>query len=219
MNVNKLRIKDICLIGFCAAVIAVCALISIPMPYGVSMTLQTFAVPLAGIILGAKRGTVATVVYILLGAVGLPIFSNMTGGPGVVFGPTGGFILSFPALALAAGIGARGSGRGGDKSGSGSWGWYGSGNGRGNGNGSGCGNGRGNGSGRNRLRLVCWLLVGSAVNLSCGMLYFAFATGADIRTAFFACILPFIPTEIVKLAMAAILGGAVKTALVRGKVI
>ena len=102
----KLTIRDICHIGIFAAVIAVCAQISIPMPIGVPMTLQTFAIPLAGVVLGVKKGVIATVVYILLGAVGMPVFANFTGGIGVVFGRTGGFILSFPFMALAAGIGA-----------------------------------------------------------------------------------------------------------------
>lgn len=102
----KLTIRDICHIGIFAAIIAVCAQISIPMPVGVPMTLQTFAIPLAGVVLGIKKGVIATVVYILLGAVGIPVFANFTGGIGVIFGRTGGFILSFPLMALAAGVGA-----------------------------------------------------------------------------------------------------------------
>lgn len=102
----KLTIRDICHIGIFAAIIAVCAQISIPMPVGVPMTLQTFAIPLAGVVLGVKKGVIATVVYILLGAVGMPVFANFTGGIGIIFGRTGGFILSFPLMALAAGIGA-----------------------------------------------------------------------------------------------------------------
>ena len=104
---KTLTIRDTCHIGIFAAIIAVCAQISIPMPALVPITLQTFAILLAGVVLGAKKGVLAALVYILLGAVGVPVFANFTGGPGVIFGRTGGFILSFPLMALAAGIGAQ----------------------------------------------------------------------------------------------------------------
>ena len=107
MKTNKIQLRDICYIAIFTAIIAVCAQLSIPMPYGVPMTLQTFAIPLAGVILGTKKGTIATLVYILLGAVGAPVFSGFTGGLGVVFGRTGGFILTFPLMSLTAGIGEK----------------------------------------------------------------------------------------------------------------
>jgi len=74
------------------------------MPTGVPFTLQTFAVPLAGIILGAKKGTLSVIVYILLGITGIPIFTGFRGGIGVIFGVTGGYIISFSIMALLAGI-------------------------------------------------------------------------------------------------------------------
>ena len=77
------------------------------MPYGVPLTLQTFAIPLSGVVLGMKNGTIATVVYILLGAIGVPVFAGFTGGVGIVFGRTGGFILSFPLMSFTAGIGVK----------------------------------------------------------------------------------------------------------------
>jgi biotin transport system substrate-specific component len=76
------------------------------MPGGVPMTLQTFAIPLAGIILGKRNGVLAAVIYVMLGAAGVPVFHNMNGGFGIILGPTGGFILSFPLMALTAAIGA-----------------------------------------------------------------------------------------------------------------
>ena len=108
MMIKKgMSVHELCYISIFAAIIAVCAFISIPMPYGVPMTLQTFAIPLAGIVLGARNGTIATLVYVLLGAIGAPIFAGFTGGVGIIFGRTGGFILSFPLMALTAGIGAK----------------------------------------------------------------------------------------------------------------
>ena len=107
MNTKVLSIRELCGIGMFVAIIAVCAQISIPMPYGVPMTLQTFAIPLAGAVLGIKNGTIAALVYVAIGAIGVPVFAQFTGGIGIVFGRTGGFILTFPLMALAAGIGAR----------------------------------------------------------------------------------------------------------------
>lgn len=106
MEHKKMSINDLCYIGIFTAIIAVLAQISIPMPAGVPMTLQTFAIPLAGIILGAKRGTMAALIYILLGAFGVPVFAELKGGLSFIVGPTGGFLLSFPLMAFAAGIGA-----------------------------------------------------------------------------------------------------------------
>ena len=108
MSVTKLSIRDLCYISIFTAIIAVCAQISIPMPVGaVPLTLQTFAIMLAGAVLGIRNGTLSAVLYVLLGAVGAPVFALFTGGIGIVIGPTGGFILTFPLLALAAGIGMQ----------------------------------------------------------------------------------------------------------------
>ena len=69
MKKSKISIQDICAIAIMAAVTAAMAQISIPMPLGVPMTMQTFAVTLTGIILGKKRGAISMLVYLLLGAV------------------------------------------------------------------------------------------------------------------------------------------------------
>jgi len=100
-------IRELCHISIFAAIIAVCAQISVPTAFGVPMTLQTLAISLSGVVLGTKNGTIAVLVYILLGAAGVPVFASLSGGLGVIFGRTGGFILSFPFLACAAGIGAK----------------------------------------------------------------------------------------------------------------
>lgn len=91
-------------IGLFAALIAVCAQIIIPMPLGVPFTLQTFAVALAGVLLGRRRGALAALVYVLIGAIGAPVFSGFGSGIGVIFGPGGGFLLSFPVMAWICGV-------------------------------------------------------------------------------------------------------------------
>ena len=87
------RLTQIVFIGLFAALIAVCSQIQIPGP--VPFTLQTFAVFLTAGLLGGKRGTVSVLVYILLGAVGLPVFAGFKGGPTILVGLTGGYILGF----------------------------------------------------------------------------------------------------------------------------
>lgn len=78
MNQNsKFSVRDICYAGLFAAVIAVMAQISIPMPLGVPMTMQTFAITLAAVVLGSKLSAIATLVYLMLGAVGVPVLANL----------------------------------------------------------------------------------------------------------------------------------------------
>ena len=102
------KLRTICLTGISAAIIAVLSQITIPMPYGIPMTLQTFIIPLIGLVLGPKRGALAAGVYIALGALGLPVFSGFSGGIHRLIGPTGGFILSFPLMSYLSALGAKG---------------------------------------------------------------------------------------------------------------
>lgn len=103
---KKVSTKSLVITGMSAAVIAVLAQIALPMPSGVPVTLQTFAIALTGAVLGAKLGTAATGVYILLGAAGVPVFSGFSGGLTVLVGKTGGFIWGFLFLALLCGAGS-----------------------------------------------------------------------------------------------------------------
>ena len=95
---NRRRTLDLTYIAIGAALISVCSWISIPS--AVPFTLQTFAVFSVLLLLGGKRGTLSVVIYILLGAIGLPVFSNFTGGAGVLLGNTGGSILGFIFMGL-----------------------------------------------------------------------------------------------------------------------
>jgi len=107
MKSKRLSTHDLCYIGIFTAIIAACAQIIIPQPGGVPFTLQAWAISLAGLILGSKKGALAALLYVLLGAVGVPVFAGFTGGLGVIMRPTGGFILSFPIMALLAGLGEK----------------------------------------------------------------------------------------------------------------
>jgi len=103
----KFSIRELCYMAIFVAIIAVCAQIVIPQPGGVPFTLQVWAISLAGLILGPKKGAITALVYITLGAAGAPVFASFSGGFVVIMRPTGGFILSFPLVALLAGLGER----------------------------------------------------------------------------------------------------------------
>ncbi|MCF0132666.1 MAG: biotin transporter BioY [Blautia sp.] len=92
------KTKDIVLIGMFAVIMAICSWISIPT--AVPFTLQTMGVFLAVGVLGGKRGSMTVLIYILLGLVGVPVFHGFTGGPGILFGNTGGYIIGFLGSAL-----------------------------------------------------------------------------------------------------------------------
>lgn len=96
------KVTDIVYIGLSAAIIAVCSWISIPLT--VPITLQTMGVVLISGLFGAKRGTLSTLLYILIGAIGVPVFSGFKSGFGVLLGSTGGYIIGFIFTALIVGI-------------------------------------------------------------------------------------------------------------------
>ncbi len=105
MQKTLTRPAEAAYIALMTALIAICAWISIPT--AVPFTLQTFAVFVAAGLLGAKRSMLAVIVYILLGAVGLPVFNGMQGGMGILLGKTGGYIVGFIFLALIEGWTSR----------------------------------------------------------------------------------------------------------------
>ena len=84
---------DMAYIAVFAVLMAICSWISIPTT--IPFTLQTFAVFLAVTVLGGKRGTMSVLVFVLLGAVGVPVFAGFTGGLYVILGNTGGYIIGF----------------------------------------------------------------------------------------------------------------------------
>jgi biotin transport system substrate-specific component len=88
-----------------AAVTAAAAQIAIPLPFSpIPFTLQVLAVILSGLLLGSRYGALAQAIYVLVGAVGVPVFAQFSGGLGVVLGPTGGYLLSYPLAAAIAGL-------------------------------------------------------------------------------------------------------------------
>ena len=90
----QISVKNMVLASLFAGLMAICAWISIPV-FDIAFTMQTFAVFLALLVLGGKWGTVSILIYLLLGAVGLPVFSGFRGGPGALLGVTGGYLWGF----------------------------------------------------------------------------------------------------------------------------
>ena len=155
---------------------AVGAWISIPGP--VPFTLQTFAVFAALLLLGGPRGTVAVVVYLLLGAVGLPVFAGFRGGLAALLGATGGYILGFLALGLLYTLVTA-------KLGEGMW----------------------------SALLGC--IVGMAACYAFGTAWFVLVytvqTGPmTFPAALGSCVIPFLPFDALKLALAMVLSNRVK---------
>ena len=177
MQTSKISVQDICSIALCTAVIAIMAQISIPMPLGVPMTMQTFAITLAAVVLGSKKGCISTLIYVLMGAVGIPVYAGFAGGFQHIAGPTGGFIISFPVMAFIIGLGV-------DKFRNVKGGF-----------------------------LIC-LILGTLINYVIGVLMFCLLTQSPVSVGISACVLPFIPTAIIKAALASILGLKIRERLV-----
>ena len=177
MQTSKISVQDICSIALCTAVIAIMAQISIPMPLSVPMTMQTFAITLAAVVLGSKKGGISTLIYVLMGAVGIPVYAGFAGGFQHIAGPTGGFIISFPVMAFIIGLGV-------DKFRNVKGGF-----------------------------LIC-LILGTLINYVIGVLMFCLLTQSPVSVGISACVLPFIPTAIIKAALASILGLKIRERLV-----
>lgn len=167
MQNSKFSIQDICGIAIMTAITAVMAQISIPMPLGVPMTMQTFAITLAGIVLGSKKGGMSILVYVLLGAIGVPVFAGFSGGFQNLVGPTGGFIISFPIMAYLIGLGVEL---------------------------------------KKKELFVLFLVLGTVSNYVIGVILFCVVTQSPVATGITACVLPFIPTAIIKAVVASVLG-------------
>lgn len=168
----RLSTSQISRIGLFTALTIIMSQISIPMPYGVPMTMQTFIIPLVAFLLGKKEGVYVSIIYMLLGMIGLPVFAGFSGGLGIVLGPTGGFILSFPLMAYFSGIASEK---------------------------------------KKSYQIIIWLTLGAAINYLVGMFYFSMVTSNSISVAFTACVLPFIPTSIIKIGLVYFCGLKLKT--------
>lgn len=102
---SNFSVKQLSLVGLMAAIICILAPFSFVIPLSpVPISLGTLAIYFVLIVLGMKLGTISIVVYILLGLAGLPVFTGFVGGPGKLFGPSGGYIIGYLFMALICGF-------------------------------------------------------------------------------------------------------------------
>lgn len=102
---QKLKTKDLVSIALVAAILCILAPVSITIPVTVvPVTLGLFTIVMAGIIMGRRKGLLCVAIYILLGAVGLPVFSGYIGGIQKLLGPSGGYIWGYLFLAWITGF-------------------------------------------------------------------------------------------------------------------
>jgi biotin transport system substrate-specific component len=163
------------------------AYLSVPF-FPVPLTMQTLAVLLIGGMLGPVLGASAVAGYVALGAMGAPVFHNGLGGPAVLAGPTGGYLIGFIAAAFVVGIAVQWAARIGRRSG------------------SGAGDGVAQKGSFTRwaslLVLVPGVLVASAVIYAVGVPWLAVFTGSDLGVAVSAGALPFLLGDLLKGAVA-----------------
>ena len=173
---------DAALVVLFSLFVALTAQIAIPLPFTpVPITAQTLGVLITGAVLGPRLGTLAMLVYLSEGLLGLPVFSlgrsawtpsSIPGLP-MIIGPTAGYLFSYPLAALLVGILAT---RGWD---------------------------------RRIAKAVPAMLLGNLVILTVGFLWLAAATallkgGVDVRTLLMASVVPFIPGDLLKIGIAAL---------------
>ena len=186
---SKINTRQLTLCAVMAAVMCVIAPISLPIG-PISVTGGTLTVYLTAYLLGPWRGLAATAVYLLAGFAGLPVFSNYMGGAGRLLGPTGGYLVGYLPMMLLAGLAAelalqRFGGRG----------------------------------KRERLPALALPLLGmvlaTAVLYTFGAAWYCVQAGADLQTALAACVLPFIPFDLMKMVLALLAGVPVRRRLER----
>lgn len=176
----------------CAVMAAVmCVLAPISIPIGpVSITGGTLAVYLAACLLGGVWGTVSTLVYLLVGMVGLPVFSNYMGGISRLAGPTGGYLVGYLPMALLAGTVVERAVRGLDE--------------------------RGKGGAAAALVLqFLGMVLATAVLYAFGTAWYCVQAGVGLQKALAACVFPFIPFDLAKMGAALIVGMPVRRRLGR----
>ena len=101
-----MKTKDMTLIAVMAALICVAGPLTIPVG-PIPLSLATFAVYMAGSVLGRKKGTIAVGLYLLIGIIGVPVFSGFSGGFQKLAGVTGGYLVGYLPCAYLSGVGAE----------------------------------------------------------------------------------------------------------------
>ena len=179
----------------CAVMAAVtCVLAPISVPIGpISITGATFAIYLTVYLLGGLWGTVSVLVYLLVGFAGLPVFSNYMGGAARLLGPTGGYLVGYLPMALLAGFVVQWAFRrfGGQ-----------------------------DGKGWIAVAVqLSGLVLGTNLLYAFGTAWYCFQAGVELQKALAACVFPFIPFDLIKMAAALLVGIPVRRQLERARLL
>lgn len=177
-------------LAMCAVMAAVmCVIAPISIPAGViSITGGTLAIYLTAYLLGGKWGAVSTLVYLLVGFVGLPVFSNYMGGAERLLGPTGGYLVGYLPMMLLAGAAVEFTLR------------------------------RFGGGGRGAAVIALLLqflgmVLATAVLYAFGTAWYCVQAGVGLQKALAACVFPFIPFDLAKIVIALLAGAPVRRRL------
>lgn len=174
---NKSKIYVLAMTAVMAALIAAISPFAIPIG-PISITLCTLALYFSPYILGWKGASVATLVYIMLGMVGMPVFSKFQAGLGVLMGPTGGYILGYVPMVVLAGLAIKLAPQ-------------------------------------NRVLQFLGMIGATAVLYAFGTAWYMILSGNDLAFAMKWCVIPFIPLDLVKIAIAMVVGPLLRERLVR----
>lgn len=177
---SRERLSALCRTGLMAAVTCILAPMTIPIgPVPISLT--NLVVYLSLYLLGWKLATTSILVYLMIGASGLPVFSGFTGGIGKLVGPTGGYLMGFVVIAVVSGMIV-------DRCSS-------------------------------RVVHFLGLVGGTALCYVMGTAWFCYVTDSTVGSALGLCVFPFIPLDLVKIALAIALGPVIRTGLVKSGLI
>lgn len=168
-------IYSMAMVAVMAAVLAVVSPFALPIG-PVPISLATLAVLLTVYVLGWKMGTLAVLIYILLGAAGMPVFSGFAGGLGKLMGPTGGYILGYLPMALVAGLFVERFPK-------------------------------------NRAMQFVGMVLATAVLYVLGTAWFCFAMDSALVPALSACVIPFLPGDLVKVLVSLGVGPLLRSRL------
>ena len=169
------KVKNMIYCSMFACIVALLAQIRIDLPGLVPITLQTLGIYIIACCLTPKLAIIATIVYVLMGSIGLPIFTGFRGGLSSLVGPTGGYIFSFPITSLIISFIINNQ--------------------------------------NSVIRKIIAMAIGTAVCYLIGTIWFIYVTNNTFITALTICVIPFIPGDIIKIAVASTLSTKIKARL------
>lgn len=179
----KLSVGQIAVIGLMTAVTCVLAPFSVPVgPVPISLT--SFAIYLSLYVLGMKEGTLSYLIYLLMGLIGLPVFSGFTSGPQKLLGPTGGYLIGFIPMVILSGLVIDHANET---------------------------------KGKVRSQVICFagMIFGTIICYILGTAWLAYQANMDWKAALFAGVIPFIPGDLAKMAIAALAGPKIRRQLIQ----